>query len=377
MSRLAIAALNFNAPSTTFVRAHVRTICPGNTVLICSDDEGAGNFCIPTLSGVPAVLERSQRRQILATASRWWNNANLTVPAAEEERVYRFLREHDVRALLAEFLHFAGYFVKAAERASVPVYAHAHGFDASSLPRSLIWRLRYRHLFRRVAGVISPSRFLAEKLEVIGCPSVKLHVNPYGVDPTSFRTTTGQAMRAIAVGRLIEKKAPATTIRAFARAHRLFPSARLDMVGDGPLRMRCQALVEELGLSEAVQLHGVQPPEIVAQLMGEASIFLQHSVRAVDGETEGLPVAILEAMACALPVVSTRHSGIPEAVIDGSTGLLVDEHDEVAMGEALIRLFGHPEDGSAMGRRGQHRFNLLFTADKSAKGLRNIMNLCA
>jgi glycosyltransferase involved in cell wall biosynthesis len=110
--------------------------------------------------------------------------------------------------------------------------------------------------------------------------------------------------------------------------------------------------------------------------MREASLFVQHSVTA-NGETEGLPVAILEAMASALPVVSTRHSGIPEAVLDNVTGYLVDEHDVDGMGVAMTKLFDHPKRAACMGVAGRERVLANFTQEMARDRLRALMRLPA
>ena len=109
--------------------------------------------------------------------------------------------------------------------------------------------------------------------------------------------------------------------------------------------------------------------------MRMASMFVQHSVTDIDGNTEGLPVAILEAMASGLPVVATRHSGIPEAVIDGKTGILVDEHDVTGMTQAIISLLANPARADAMGKAGRERVLAHFTETQMKHRLRGIMGL--
>ena len=109
--------------------------------------------------------------------------------------------------------------------------------------------------------------------------------------------------------------------------------------------------------------------------MMSASIFVQHSVTAPNGDKEGLPVAILEAMSSGLPVVSTRHSGIPEAVEHGVTGFLVGEGDVNAMTEALITLYRNPDLRQTMGTAGRDRAVALFSRDTSLARLRNVIGL--
>ena len=134
---------------------------------------------------------------------------------------------------------------------------------------------------------------------------------------------------------------------------RAFPQAHLDLVGDGLLRARCEAAVAEHGLGGRVTLHGYRGHAEVAALMARAAMFVQHSVTDPDGRIEGFPVAIAEAMFTALPVVSTRHSGIPEHVRDGATGFLVEEGDVAGMAAAMARLLADPGVAAGMGRAGR------------------------
>ena len=290
-------------------------------------------------------------------------------------RVLRFLRRHRVDVMLAEFAGSGWRVCRICQKGKIKLYVHVHGYDVSVYRGKPEWRRRYQELFKHAAGFIAPSRFLADELASLGCPREKLHVSPNGVDPRQFTPVAGEPLRLLAVGRLVEKKAPRITIAAFADVLKKFPGARLDMIGDGPLREDCLALIEERGLSRAVNLPGTQSHEQVVEAMRRASMFVQHSVTAANGDTEGFPVSILEAMASGLPVVATRHSGIPEAVIDGTTGILVAENDVSGMAQAIASFLADPAKADAMGAAGRRRVLAHFTETHTRDRLRAIMGL--
>jgi colanic acid/amylovoran biosynthesis glycosyltransferase len=358
ITMLAIAAPSFDLPSETFIRDHARAIAPGHTVLICNRSDSTEVLGCPVLSGVPAPFPAwttLSERVRNAIRFRYKHYVRFDLDRADKARTVAFLKEHRVDALLVEYLNYAVLFSSAAEKAGVPLFAHAHGYDASMLAGEAVWRRRYRRLFASAAGVIAPSQFLADRIARLGCPSNRLNVNPCGVDPQAFGPSSYNRHRFLAVGRFVEKKAPQHTVSAFARVAAKTPTAALDFIGDGHLLEECRNLAKQLAVADKVHFHGAQPFETVRKFMSQASIFLQHSVMSKSGDCEGLPVAILEAMASALPVVSTRHSGIPEAVLDGETGLLVDEHDVEGMAAAILRLLSDPGHLRAMGEAGRRR----------------------
>jgi glycosyltransferase involved in cell wall biosynthesis len=136
-----------------------------------------------------------------------------------------------------------------------------------------------------------------------------------------------------------------------------------EIVGDGPLRDELTATIERLGLGERVSLLGALPHEAVTGRYADAAVFVLPCVTASDGDRDGIPNVILEAMAMELPVVSTRHSGIPEAVTDGRTGLLVPPADALALADALERLLADEASRTRLGRRGRERVEQCFDTD--------------
>jgi len=168
-------------------------------------------------------------------------------------------------------------------------------------------------------------------------------------------------VRVVSVARLVEKKGLPYAIRAVAALRLGGFDIALDIVGDGPLRSSLDSLIAELGMSNAVRIIGARSRDEVARVMAGAHLFAAPSVTARDGDMEGIPVALMEAMASGVPVVATRHSGIPELVEDKVSGLLVPERDTDALATAFRWLVEHPERWMGMALAAhdavEHSFN--------------------
>jgi glycosyltransferase involved in cell wall biosynthesis len=186
-----------------------------------------------------------------------------------------------------------------------------------------------------------------------------------------------QELRFLFVGRLAEKKDPITLLRSFASARKsLLPvNSVLTMAGDGPLRATVEKEIAALGLADHVRLLGRRTHHEVIELYQSAHIYVQHSVIAPNGDEEGLPVSITEALAAGLPVVSTRHSGIPEAVIDGVTGVLVDEKDIQGMADAMVDLARNPDRWDQFGRAGRALLEEEFSVPLVQEKLRSVLGV--
>lgn len=358
---LAVAAKAFDKPSETFIRLHAQAIAPGRTVVLAADQEkpNDGFAEVPGLWGFRGAAKNRLHRLGLGSS-----------------HITEFLRETGVRAVLAEYGSVGRQMRPFAARAGVPLFVHFHGSDATSALRKRIHRWKHQPLFRDAAGVFAPSEFIKARLVLAGCPVEKISVTPCGVDPVRFTLSRRLPGRLLAVGRFVPKKAPLTLLKAFTLAAREDPRLRLDYVGDGELLSATKAQAQRDGVESRVTFHGAQSHQVVLELLGQAAIFVQHSVTAPDGDTEGLPVAILEAMAAGIPVVSTRHSGIPEAVAEGQTGYLVGEHDAQGMADAILQLSAAPEEDLAViSAAARQRLETQFSSERSLGLLRAGMGL--
>jgi len=208
----------------------------------------------------------------------------------------------------------------------------------------------------------------------LGAREEKLYYNPYGVDTSLFHNANPAHVAPIflAVGRFVDKKAPYLTLLSFAKVKKKIPQARLKIIGDGPLLETCRQLAHALDIA-GIELPGPQTHAQVARTMQQARAFVQHSIKPSYGDSEGTPVAVLEAGAAGLPVVATRHGGIKDVVIHGQTGFLVDEGDVDGMVEYMIRLAEDPALAAQLGHTARQRICSHFSMEKSISGLWKIV----
>lgn len=243
-----------------------------------------------------------------------------------------------------------------------------HGVDVTKDTSHKIASGLYSYLFDSGDLFLPVSRSLRDKLLCMGCPQDRTVVHHMGVSPERIvppntpRMAKPRVVRILLVGRLVEKKGALHATRSVANLiNRGYPIELL-IAGDGPLRDRVQRYVDELDLGSQIRLLGELRRAEIVSLMQNSDILCAPSVTAMNGDEEGIPVTIMEALATGLPVVSTLHGGIPELVTDGKEGLLVPERDEEALTDALGRLAVEGNVRLTMGRRGRERilkdFNL-------------------
>jgi glycosyltransferase involved in cell wall biosynthesis len=287
-----------------------------------------------------------------------------------------FLRNEKPAFVFAEFGTAGADLVAACERHGVGLFASFYGLDAFEHVVLERYKDRYRHLFRYATKVLVQSRSIERQLVGMGCPPEKLVRNPCSPDLSFAGITPKKGSRTLAaIGRFVDKKSPVSVIMAFRTVHQQHPDARLEWAGDGPLMPAARELVGALGLSEAILFRGRIDPAEQARILGRSAMLIQHSVTAENGDQEGIPVVIMEAMLAGLPVVSTVHSGIPEVVEHGASGLLVAEHDIMGMGAAITTLLEDPAKAEAMGQHGRDFILANYTLDKHIAGMRAMLGL--
>jgi colanic acid/amylovoran biosynthesis glycosyltransferase len=377
----------FPAPSETFIQAQAdglmaRGVKLEIAAIAAGDPEPLGAFMlkwpdalslriapVPKTLGArialaPAALMTRKGRAALDVAKFGDDAASLRLPIAAA----RWPKQPPVerRVWLAHYGRWGRFACALRELGLIkgPIATVFHGKDMSAYldKRS---DNAYGHLFKRGDLFLPISDFWREKLITLGAPADRIMVHRMGVDTARFVETSrslapGEAVRFIGVGRMVEKKGFDDAIAAFAkmRATPGAPEATLTLIGDGPLRRSLQA--QAAGLGDAVRFTGLLPHAKVEEMLRAAHVFVLPSRTAKSGDMEGIPVALMEAMAQGLPVLATRHSGTPELVEHEVSGLLCAEGDRDALSANMLAFAKTPERWAAMGAAGAAKVRAEF-----------------
>jgi glycosyltransferase involved in cell wall biosynthesis/SAM-dependent methyltransferase len=367
--RVCIATWSLTGKSETFIHAHAERIPAYVQVLQGSP--------VHRIDGARSLLPASARAAVRIVGRATGLNPRRAedlvfrkLPAGARARLYAgYLRRQRIKVVLAEYGPVAAEVGEGCMRAGVPLVVHFHGYDAFKHDVLEHYGEAYRLIFRHGWPVVAVSESMRQQLIALGATEDQIHLNPYGVDLEVFQPGTTVHGLVAAVGRFIDKKAPELTVLAFSKVLKRMPEAQLVMIGDGPLRPTVERLISALQVADRVRLLGAEDHAHVAELMGRAAVFMQHSVIAPSGDREGTPVAILEAGAAAVPVVATRHEGIADVVVDGETGLLVEEGDVDGMAAAVADLLLDSERAQLLGQAARRRIEESYSMQASIDGL--------
>jgi colanic acid/amylovoran biosynthesis glycosyltransferase len=258
-----------------------------------------------------------------------------------------------------------------------PTVVSFHGADVLVDLAKPRYRLATREMLAAARLVLVRSQSLARAVAALGCSAEKIRLHRTGIPlaEITFRPRTSPndgAWKLLQAGRLIEKKGWQTSLRAFAAFQQKHPAATFVIAGEGPMQQELQTLARELGVAERVHFAGFLSQVELREEFFQSHIFLHPSELGRDGNQEGVPNAMLEAMASGLPVFATRHGGIPEAIEDGVSGVLVDERDHVALAEALLDWTGRPEALHRLAKAGANTVAANFEQNAQARVLEDL-----
>lgn len=249
----------------------------------------------------------------------------------------------------------------------IPLITTFHGYDATAAPPSFgprrilhqVYAHQRKNLQHEGSLFIAVSEFIRRKLIKRGYPPERIATVPIGVDVDVFNARKEEPSKPMVlfVGRLVEKKGVAYLLEAMVEVVKKHKEARLVIIGEGPLKPELIKQARSLKLPN-VTFMGACDSATVRKQMNIASILAAPSVTAASGDSEGLPIVVCEAQAVGLPVIGTRHAGIPEIVRNGETGFLVPERNVHELAQGISFLLSHPERREMMGEAA--RANVCF-----------------
>lgn len=260
-----------------------------------------------------------------------------TVHEQDTRSLVRFLERERIDVVLGEYGPTALSVQHACSLAGVPLVSHFHGWDAYVLAADPANVPKYQELFRQSAAIVAVSRHMREHLIQLGASPEQVVWNPCGAEANATSTANPAESPPVflSIGRPTPKKALIVTLLAFAKVRRKITTARLEIIG-AELDALTEQTLRALGILDSVTFLGALPHDQVLGKLSRVRCYVHPSVTAPNGDMEGTPVSVLEAMAAGLPVVATRHGGMIDILNGSGAGLLVDEYDVDATAEAML-----------------------------------------
>jgi glycosyltransferase involved in cell wall biosynthesis len=363
----------FLKPEMLHIYRQITSLRRVRPVVIAQKRENADRFPFQNIRVVkkPALhfLRRTWFKQI---ADRPWQISPAEVRATE-----RALTESNAELLHIYFGHIAMLLRPLIRQWQKPSLVSFHGADVLVDMQKPAYRRATEEMLSLVRRVLVRSESLKRAVINLGCAPEKIEIQRTGIPLADFpfreRGIPGDGQwRLLQAGRLIEKKGMKTTLRAFARFQKEFPAARLTIAGEGPQLEELRSLARELQIDGAVDFVGFVSQEELRELLYSSRIFLHPSETGRDGNQEGVPNSMLEAMASGLPVFATRHGGIPEAIENKVSGILVNERDHRALADGLIETAKSPDRLRAMGHAASGSVAKNFNQTEQARLLEEI-----
>ena len=361
---IALLSQSFNSYSETFIQNHKKNL-PGNVYYYF------GGHIPGNLEGVGKLEELYYQNPL-----HLFKKKILKTGVSGQSLLKYALKKNKTDLIFAEFGHVGAKAYPIAKALQIPLISTWLGYEISNKEVLKKNRDLYRSMLSDASTKhIVVSKTMIPKLLELGAKEETVFYSPLPPDEIFADCTPDfAANHLLAVGRFVEKKAPQNLVLAMKKVVEKFPDAVLTIVGEGPLLNQCQEMVKEFSLEQNVHFAGVKNLEEIKTLMNASSVFVQHSVTAPSGDSEGTPVVILEASFAGLPVVSTLHSGIPDVILNGETGFLVKENDVQDFAEKIITLLSDKALAKSMGENGRSFVRDNFSLEKHLETLKNIIN---
>lgn len=364
--RVALATEEFLPYTQNWVYRQMRSMQGTPCVVLCRRRSEARRFPFD-----PCVCSPTPSHWIVGAKARLWaafRHVRARPTARNRRDFLAAIQERTVQLVHAHFATMGVLMEPVCRAAAIPLLVTFHGFDVTAAPRRWpAYARQLRCLLRGGAYVAAITREMATRAVELGAAPERVFLSYLGVPTAEFpfvdRTAHAGPVRFLHAGRLTAKKGVPELVRAFARAFPLSGEAVLVIAGDGEDVGQVQQALGAARPANAVHVLGRVSDEALGRLRREADVFVANCHTDEVGTREGLPIAILEAASTGLPVLSTWHAGIPEAVEDGVTGRLVPERDETALAAALRELADR-QRRLAWGRAGRLKMERTFDLER-------------
>jgi colanic acid/amylovoran biosynthesis glycosyltransferase len=347
------------APTETFVHNQITSLRRYRPFVVAhhrrpetETDLGEGLIAGDALPRSLALLEHAS-----------YSTARLALPFGVD-LLARHLDEQGARLLHFHYLTDARFLLRLARRTGLPAIASAYGYDVTIFPRQYLGlgRRYLQPVFGRLDAVLAMSEDMRDDLIAIGCPAAKVEVHYHGSPTARFRQpersyVNDGLLTVLCCARLEPIKGQPFALEALRQVERRGRrDFRLVLVGEGSTRRQLEGIVTAYGWEDRVSFAGHVPhaDEALVRHFHDADIFVHPSLT-TRGVKEGIPGTIVEAMASGLPVVATRHGGIPAVIESGRHGMLVEEHDVDGLSRAFEMLFDDPAARARIGHAAAER----------------------
>jgi colanic acid/amylovoran biosynthesis glycosyltransferase len=357
-SNILIYNTTFFEGSETFIYNQYRAFSDYSSLLVAHDFKNLDRFVISpnTKKLVINQLPEGLKNRFFHFLRRKWKRTNYLLPTSTNKELESAIKSQRIKVVHAHFGPNGLYILPFCIKNSLPLVVSFHGYDASKLLLNEQYRSQLNLLFEYASSIVVCAEKMKRDLLSATADKYasKIQVVHYGVDIEMINQVEKplqdkldqNCVKIIHAGRLTPKKGILDLIQVFqlVQLQCLDKEVILEIVGNGEEMVAAKQLTEDLGLSKNVIFYGAVSHLQLLAYVKSADIFVLNSRVSAEGDSEGFPNSILEAMASKTAVLSTNHAGIPEVVEDNETGLLVEEFDNSGLEEALVRLVKNNEE---------------------------------
>jgi colanic acid/amylovoran biosynthesis glycosyltransferase len=334
---VALYCATFLKPEMLHIYRQITGLRQVEPVVIAQKRENADRFPFDKID----VVEKPATHFLRRFWFRKLRNKPWQISSGELRAITQILDRENARLVHIFFGHIAVHLLPLIRDWPKPRVVSFHGADVLVDMEKASYRRATKEMLDAVTRVFVRSISLQRAVVELGCDERKIDIVRTGIPLQEFPfrerefPTNGQ-WRFLHASRLVQKKGIATTLHAFTAFLIQYPNANLTIAGEGPMLAELKELTRKLKIADRVALPGFVSQEKLRELYYESHIFLHPSETGSDGNQEGIPNSMLEAMATGLPVFATDHGGIPEAIENGVSGVLVPERDHEALSRALL-----------------------------------------